>query len=328
MMHRHQDGFSLLRRTPPAVPLLLAYAVIGLLLVPPFLSTVNIISILYSTAVLVPTVLGMQLLLTLGRFDLSTGATAALSGMVSGVCLLRSNSIVLALFVGVMVGLVTGAVIGLLVSYVKVDPLIATLAAMGIHRSLSLVVNGGGVVAGLPSQFGWLAEARIKGLPVLIVVALATILLAAFLNRNAVLFRRFYAAGSNPVAAVYSGINVKALVVLGYILASICSATTGLIQSSRTLSAGPQIFDTLAIDAIAACIIGGSSLGGGRGGILGASLGLIVITATDNMVIMLNIPVYWRGLVVGVLLLGVVALRQPALISTKGPKHRKVRSTS
>jgi ribose/xylose/arabinose/galactoside ABC-type transport system permease subunit len=323
MTHRRQDGISLLRKVPPAVPLLLAYAVVGLALAPPFLSSINIISILYSAAVLVPAVLGMQVLLTLGRFDLSTGAIAALAGMVAGVCLLRSNSIVLAVFVGIMVGIVSGAIIGFLISYIKVDPLIATLAAMGIGRSLALVVNGGGVVPGLPSQFGWLAEASIKGLPVLIVVALAAILLAAFLNRNAVLFRRFYAAGSNPLAAAYSGINVKALVVLGYILAGICAAATGLIQSSRTLSAGPQIFDTLAIDAIAACIIGGSSLTGGRGGVLGASLGLVVITATDNMVIMLNIPVYWRGLVVGVLLLGVVALGPDNTYFRQKPQTQK-----
>src|SRR5664280_2408851 len=100
MIHRRQDGFSLLRKLPPAVPLLLAYVVVGLIFAPAFLSSVNIVSILYSAAVLVPAVLGMEILLTLGRFDLSTGAIAALAGMVSGICLLRSNSIVLAVFVG------------------------------------------------------------------------------------------------------------------------------------------------------------------------------------------------------------------------------------
>ena len=308
---------------PPAVPILLLYIGLGIFIVPPFLSAGNLISIFYSATVLVPAALGMQLLLTLGRFDLSTGATAALAGMVAAIELLSSNSVLVAVILSIAVGVASGALAGYLVAYVKIDPLIATLATMGIGRSLSLISNGGGVIAGLPPSFGILATARILGLPVLTLLACAAIILAIFLTRHAVLFRRLYAAGSNSAAATHSGINVKALTATGYILAGVGAALTGLIQSTRTLSASPQIFESLAIDTIAACIIGGSSLAGGRGSMLGAALGLIAVSSTDNIVIMLDIPVYWRSLAVGILLLSAVIWSPSITYRPKTPRKLK-----
>jgi ribose/xylose/arabinose/galactoside ABC-type transport system permease subunit len=288
---------------PLAVPILLVYLAAGVFLVPEFLSISNITSILFSAAVLLPAVAGTQLLLVLGRFDLSIGATASLSGMIAGLALGFYGSLTVAVCSGLIVGVVVGWACGSLVSYLRVDPLVATLAVMGIVRSLSLVVNSGQIVSGLPESFGWITEARLTGIPVLILFVILFTGIATVVTKHAVLFRRFYAVGNNAIAASHAGVNVTRLVTLGYILAGLGAALTGLIQVSRTRSASPLIFDTLALEAIAACMIGGSSLSGGRGNILGASIGLIVLIATRNLVVMLGVTIFWKDFTTGILLL-------------------------
>jgi ribose/xylose/arabinose/galactoside ABC-type transport system permease subunit len=296
---------SLRRRlsVPLAGPILIVYLILGGMFVPHFLGTTNITSILFSVAALLPAVLGMQLLLVLGRFDLSIGGTASLSGMLAGLILMRYGSVSLAICLGLMVGATVGGIAGYVISHFRVDPLIATLALLGVVRSLALVANDGRIVAGLPDRFGWIADARVATIPVLIVLSIFLVVGAAAATRHLVIFRRFYAAGNNPAAAAHAGLNVPGLLILGYVLAGVGAALTGLIQASRTLSSSPLLFDSLAIEAITACIIGGGSLSGGRGGMFGAAVGLLVVSATDNLVIMLGISVYWQSLAVGVLLL-------------------------
>jgi ribose transport system permease protein len=294
---------------PLAVPILLIYIVVGVLFEPSFLSLTNITSILFSAAVLLPAVVGMQLLLVLGRFDLSVGATASLSGMITGLCLSLSGSLVTAISAGLIIGILLGWANGSLVSRVRVDPLIATLAVMGMARSISLVINGGQIVAGLPNSFSSITEARPAGIPSLILFAILFTVVTSVATRHLVLFRRFYAAGNDAIAVSHAGVNVTNLVTLGYVIAGLGAALTGLIQVSRTLSASPLIFDTLALEAIAACMVGGSSLSGGRGTIWGAAIGLIVLVATRNLVVMLGVTVFWKDFTTGSLLLLAVVAR-------------------
>ncbi len=302
---------------PLATPLLVIYAIVGITLAPAFVSTTNIISVLFSAAVLLPAVVGMQLLLVLGRFDLSVGATASLAGMVTGLLLARFHSISLAISAGVFIGVLVGLVNGVAVTRFRVDPLIATLATMGITRSLALVINNGRIVAGLPSGYAWIAETRIAGTPVLILISAGLVCLTSLAATHAVALRRFYALGNNPEAAAHAGINVGLLVTFGFALCGLGAAIVGALQASRTLSAAPLEFQTLAVEAIAACLIGGSALTGGRGGILGAATGLIVVCATNNLVVILGISVFWKECAVGLLLLCAV-LGGPAANQIKG----------
>jgi ribose transport system permease protein len=290
-------------RIPFTVKVLVLYVVVALFFVPRFLGLLNVTSILFSVAVLLPATLGMQLLLVLGRFDLSLGAIASFVGMIVGLMTVHNHSLLLSILVGLAAGSLAGCFIGILVAKFALDPLIVTLAALGIIRSLSLVVYDGRIIAGLPDSLGWLAEARLGSVPVLIVGTVVVAAIVATASRHLILFRRFYAAGNNAEAASHAGIDVPGLLILGYTLAGLGAALTGLIQTSRTLSSSPLLFDALPIEAIAACIIGGSSLSGGRGGIIGASIGLVVVAATNNLVIMLGISVYWQSLAVGMLLL-------------------------
>ena len=152
---------------PLALPILIVYLAVGVVFLPRFISPLNLTSILFSVAALLPAVLGMQLLLVLGRFDLSVGATASFSGMVAGIILTRYGSSLVAVCLGLLVGVLVGCSIGILVSRYRIDPLIATLALLGVVRSLSLIANDGRIVAGLPASFGWIADARRSGNPFL-----------------------------------------------------------------------------------------------------------------------------------------------------------------
>ena len=303
---------------PVAGPVLIIYIAVGLAFVPHFLGALNLASIFFSVAALLPAVLGMQFLLVLGRFDLSVGATASFCGMVAGMLMTRAFSPFIAVLTSLLVGILVGCIVGSLVSRLRVDPLVATLALFGVLRSLSLVLNDGRIVAGLPSSFGWIAEARILGIPILILFAILLTAVSAALTGQTVIFRRFYAAGNNPVAASHAGVNVPHLLLFGYVLAGLGAALTGLIQASRTLSASPLLFETLAIQAITACIIGGGSLAGGSGGMIGAAIGLLVVSATDNLVVMLGISVYWQELAVGALLLLAVLLHPSSAATRNG----------
>ena len=291
-----------------AIPLLVVYAAVGFLAAPAFISRTNVTSILFSAAVLLPAVVGMQLLLVLGRFDLSIGAIASLAGMVAGLSLERFHSMPLAVGFALCIGMVAGLLNGLVVSRFQINPLIATLAMMGIGRSLSLVINEGRIVAGSSSeiewkQLGWITDARFAGIPVLILIAACIVCVSSLAATHAVILRRFYAVGDNPTAASHAGINVPWLVTLGFLLTGLGAAAVGTLQASRTLSASPLQFQTLAIEAITACLIGGGTLAGGRGSILGAALGLILVCATTNLVVILGISVHWKEFAIGLLLL-------------------------
>jgi ribose transport system permease protein len=296
---RHWSG----RSWAVPVALLCFYIVFGGAFVRPFVSVENLISIMFSCAITIPVVMGMQALLILGYFDLSVGAAASLITMIFGIAVLRFDSIAFGALLAICSAVGIGMINGLLVSMVMINPLISTLAMMGILRSLSLGINDGRIVSGLPLALSTMTNSRIAFLPAIVLIGFGLVVVLELCFRFAVRFRRFYAAGGNPVAANNAGIRVTSLVIAGYIGVTIGAATTGLIQASRTLSASPLLFDDLALEAIAACILGGGTLKGGQGTMVGALLGLIVVTSTRNMVVLLDVPVYWKDLAIGLLLL-------------------------
>lgn len=289
-----------------ALGVLVAYALLAAFLAPAYFSLENLLSLAFAWAILLPAVIGMQLLLLLGKFDLSTGATASLCAILLGVAspsLGLVGGFILAIAIGIIIGLANG----LAVTRLNIQPLIATLAMMGIVRSLSLAASDGRVVTGLPVALSSLAGTSLVGVPLLVVAMVALAAAMAFALVDIIWGRRFYAVGDNPGAATHAGLSVPNHVLAGYALAGVGAAVTGILQASRTLSASPLIFPDLALDAIAACLIGGSALSGGRGTVLGSCLGLLVIVATRNLVVMLGISIFWKDFAIGVLLIAALS---------------------
>ncbi|MEW8063286.1 MAG: ABC transporter permease [Candidatus Thiodiazotropha endolucinida] len=289
--------------------LLFICATLGLLFSPEFLSIKNIEIILFTTATYLPVTLGTQALLILGRFDLSLGAQASLYGIIAGTSYAYTDSVAVAVIMPLVSATLLGMVCGTLIAKFRLDQLVITLAIMGIARSLALLFSDGRVVTTIPSGFDWVQKSVLSNIPDLVLIGLLTVIILDISFKNLTVFRRLYAVGGNSIAADKSGISADFIVITTYIAAAIGAVAVGLIQTGRTLSASPLIFSDLAIYAIAACLVGGGTIHGGRGSMVGGALGLLAIVSTENLILISEVPVYWRQLVIGLLLIIALTLQ-------------------
>jgi|GEM_PF-4844436 ribose transport system permease protein len=268
-----------------------------------FYSTNNLYNIFYAVSLDVPAVIGMQLLLVTGYFDLSAGAVAALAGLIAAITVTKTNSVVLGFAVALLVAVVAGIINALIVTRLHIDSLITTIATMGVLRSLGLALNDGMVVAGLPDRLAWLSRHKILGLEFPIISATALLGLISYFEHNALVFRRLYQVGSSPLAATICGLKVKRIVALAFVFSALGASMTGIIGTSRTMAASPIEYETLALDMISACVIGGADLRGGSGTSVGAIIGLIIVQVVTTAVILSGVPLYWRYASIGVILI-------------------------
>jgi ribose transport system permease protein len=277
---------------------------------PAFFSSNNLGSLVYYACLLVPAVLGVHLLMVLGLFDLSVGAVAATAGIASAIALSAGYSIPVSIFVGCIPGLIFGLINWVLVSKLRIPALIGTLITMGAARACALALSQGQVIGGLPNHFGEIVLSTATIVSPAIIIGLILVLLIEVLSRRQVIFRRLYHVGSNRSAAISSGINVGALECMGFLLCSLGAALTGILQSSRTLSASPLVFPDLALECIAACVIGGTALSGGKGRPVGAFIGMFIVVMSRNLAVLAGVGVYWKELAIAVVLLAAVLLNR------------------
>lgn len=277
---------------------------------PAFFSTSNLSSVLYSTCLLVPAILTVHLLMVLGLFDLSIGAVAAIGGVIAAKALISGCSLIISISLAMLVGLIFGLLNWLLITKARISALIGTLITLGMARAAALAITDGQIITGLPNEFGNLVIITTNSISPVITIGLAMVLMLEILERQHVLFRRFYHIGSNRIAAVNGGINVVKLECLGFILAGVGASATGVLQCARTMSASPLLFPDLALECIAASVIGGSSLKGGAGTAIGAFLGMLVVVVSRNLAVLVGVSVYWRDLAIALVLLAAVLLNK------------------
>lgn len=289
------------------VIILLVYFLILAFLNPIFFKIRNLIGIGFAASMEIPAVIGMQSLLATGNFDLSIGSVAALSGMVSGLLLIYTRNVLFSIVVGLSTGVLFGLLNGSLVTKVKINALVVTLATMGIARAITLGIVRGRTIRGFPPSFALMGQGIIYSVPVCILISVVMIIIASFSFRKIRYCRRFYYVGSNEQAATYCGIKVPQVIRAAFMFTGVASAFTGIILISRTMSSSPLVFQNLPLEAIAACVIGGSSIKGGEGSVIGAIMGLFIIIITRNIMLLLNVSVYWKELVIGAILITAVA---------------------
>ena len=225
-------------------------------------------------------VIGMAILLASGGFDLSVGSVMALSSTVVAMLLLAGVSIPVAVIAGIMLGAVAGLANGLLVTGLGINPLIATLGTMSIARGIALVLTEGFSLSSLPPEFAWIGKASWAGLPVLVILTLALVIIFDLAVRHTRFFRQVYFIGANEKAAMLSGINVKRVRIITYMLAGMLSALAGVLLASRLMSGTPTAGNGIELQVLAAAVIGGASLRGGEGTIFGAFLGVVFVASS------------------------------------------------
>jgi len=275
---------------------------------PIFFSGANLRGIALATSMTVPIVIGMVILLITGMFDLSVGSIAAASVVMLGITLRSTHNIPLSILVGLGGAVGFGVLNGVFISRIRVNALIVTIATMGIARAIALGMVKGSVVIGYPPAYSFVGQKVIGGVPVVVWISLVLIIVSDFLLRNLKVCRCFFYVGSNEEAALYSGINTSRIKFVVFVISGIASFVSGFFLSSRTMCSSPLFYEGVNLEAIAACIIGGASLTGGKGSVAGAILGLLIIIVARNILVILNISVYWKELAIGCILLTAISI--------------------
>jgi ribose transport system permease protein len=260
---------------------------------------------------LVPTAIiavGMTFLLVSGGFDLSVGSVLALSGTVLALLVVKGIPIPLALAVTALVGAAIGAINGVLVTRVGVNPLVATLGTLSVARGLALVLTDGFSVSALPASFGLVGNSQIAGIPLTVLIMALIVLVADLALRHTRALRQLYFVGANDSAARLSGIPVDRVRIFAYVASGLLAALAGMLLASRLMAGTPTAGNALELQVLAAAVIGGASLRGGEGSVLGAFLGVIFVALINNAMIMLAVSIYWQMVVTGIVLTVAVAL--------------------
>ena len=300
---------NLVAQRESALILVLLFAgVIMSIVSPVFLSRANIEAILIALSMEGTIAIGMSILLISGGFDLSVGSTLALTGVVTGLALNAGVPAVPAIILGLLAALMVGLANGLLVARMGINPFITTLGmAMGV-RGLLLVIARGRAVLNLPSSFTVIGQGRLFEVQYPIFIMLGLVIVGEILVRNSRFFRQSYYIGGNERAARLSGINVDFVKIFNYCLVAVLAGVAGLLITARFGSSSVTIGGGQELRVITAAIIGGSSLSGGEGSVLGAFLGALFMGFLANALNLLGVDVYWQNLVTGALLIRAVVV--------------------
>jgi ribose transport system permease protein len=252
--------------------------------------------------------IGMTFLLVSGGFDLSVGAVLALCSTTVALMMTGGVPIGLSILGALLIGAVIGLANGLIVTQLGVNPLVATLGTMSVARGVALVLTEGFSVSNLPPSFGYIGSASWLGLPAMVWIALALVVLGDLALRHALYLRQVYYIGGNEKAARLSGIPVDSVRCVAFVLTAVLAALAGILLASRLMSGTPTAGAALELQVLAAAVIGGASLRGGEGTVLGAFLGVIFVALINNAMTMLAVSIYWQMVVTGCVLVAAVAL--------------------
>ncbi len=272
-----------------------------------FLTWSNFLNVLRQISVLMLAAVGETLVILSGGFDLSVGSMQALASCVTATTMLQfgiAPSIALALLVGIGGGMLNGIII----TKVRVNPLVTTLGAMSIFRGLALIATGGDVVFGLPSEFFFLGTGFVLGIPVPAIFALVALVAGFVILRRTVFGLNIYAIGGNREAARLSGIKVDRALIACYTISGFLAALSGVIMTARLSSGQPTLGQGFELNAIAAVVIGGTSLAGGAGGLGGTIIGVFLIGVLSNGLNILNINYFWQQVIIGSIIILAVAM--------------------
>ncbi|AHG88030.1 ABC-type transporter, integral membrane subunit [Gemmatirosa kalamazoonensis] len=275
----------------------------------PYFATVdNLVNVLEQSAIVGVLSVGMTFVILTGGIDLSVGSLVALAGIAFGAASHAGLPTVLAVLAALVVGGASGLANGLLVSPGRLPPFIATLGTMSVARGAALMLTGGRPISGFPTSVRAIAHAEPLGIPAPVLLMLAVYAAAHVALTRTVLGRYVYAVGGNEVAAALSGVSVSAWKRVVYVLSGVASALTGVLLVARLDSAQPVAGLGYELDAIAAVVIGGASLMGGAGTVLGTLVGALLMTVLRNGLNLLSVSSYLQQVAIGLVIIAAVVV--------------------
>ncbi|MFL1558401.1 ABC transporter permease [Pseudomonas sp. O11] len=276
-----------------------------------FLTTSNLSNIARQVSINAIIAVGMTCVILTGGIDLSVGPVMALSGTLTAGLMVAGLPPGLAICAGMLIGVAFGIGNGLFVAYLHMPPIIVTLATMGIARGLGLMYTDGYPISGLPEWFGFFGRQRLFGIEVPILIMLITYFAAYVLLQHTRIGRYIYAIGGNEEAVRLSGVRAARFKLLVYGISGLTAAIAGLVLTSRLMSGQPNAGVSFELDAIAAVVLGGASIAGGRGVIVGTLLGAMLLGVLNNGLNMLGVSPYVQSVIKGaIILLAIFISRQ------------------
>ena len=284
-----------------------------------FLTTDNTLNILRQICANLCLSLGMTIIILSGGIDLSVGAVLALAGAVAA-GLLKNGFAVPgteifvevtcsgAILAGLFVGIIMGGFNGVVITRFQLPPFVATLGMLSIARGLTMLWTGGFPITRLGDSFDYMGTGRLVGVPLPVLISGVLVILLLILMQRTRFGRNVYAVGGNERAATLSGLNVNRIKFLVYLLGGALAAVAGLLVTARLESATPNAGLGYELDSIAAVVIGGTSLSGGRGTIIGTVLGCLIIGVLNNGLVLLEVSPFWQQVIKGLVILIAVAV--------------------
>ncbi|MCL4850786.1 MAG: ABC transporter permease [Bryobacteraceae bacterium] len=297
----------MIQRLLPFVTLALLF--IGLSIASPhFLTNTNLSSVIRQTAVINIMALGMTLIIVAGGIDLSVGAILAFGGLTGTMAMAAGQPIIAGVVIGIVAGMFWGCVNGLLTTRLRINPFIVTLGTLGIIRGITLIISNGLPVHNVPQAFSYLGEGLLLGVPFVLWILLACALAVHVTLEHTRLGRYAFAIGSNPDAAYYSGIPVAFHTTAVYAIGGMLTGLAGMIEASRLMTGQPTAGQGYELQAIAAVVIGGGSLRGGEGSVIGTLIGAFIMGLLSNGSDLLGISPYVQQAIIGAVIILAVSV--------------------
>ncbi len=296
-----------LQRLLPFLSLIILFIALTLAS-PNFFTSTNLSSVVRQTAVINIMALGMTMIMINGGIDLSVGAILAMGGLLGTMAMESGMSIPMGVLVGILTGLGCGLANGLMITHLRVQPFIVTLGTLGIFRGITLIISNGLPVHRIPEQFSYLGEGNLLGVPFVLWILVGCALVTHVILEHTRLGRYTFAIGSNREAAVYAGIPVSFHTTAVYAIGGMLTGLAGMIEASRLMTGQPTAGQGYELQAIAAVVIGGGSLQGGEGSVVGTLVGAFIMGLLSNGSDLLGVSPYLQQAIIGAVIILAVTL--------------------
>jgi len=269
----------------------------------------NLINILRQGSLLYILGIGMTIVILTGGIDLSNGGVLALSSCVAAIAMEKGVPIIIAVVISLAIGMACGAANGIMVAYTNIPPFIATFAMSYLARGLAYIFLHGRIIHGFEESFRSIAIESIFGIPMPVVLSILLLFIFYLMLEHTPFGMNIYAIGSNIESCRLAGIKTKKTIVMVYLLSGLLSAFAGLVYTARLNTAEPVIGASFPLDAIAAVVIGGTSLAGGEGSLFGTVIGVLILTIIINGMNMMGISSLWQQFVTGSIILIMITIQ-------------------
>jgi ribose transport system permease protein len=290
------------------LPVLILICILFAVLTPNFLTENNIINVVRQASINIVLAAGMTFVILTGGIDLSVGSMLGLTAVIAVVVSLVPSFSWAAIPAALLAGLVIGVLTGMIVAYLGLPPFIVTLGTYTAIRGAAYLAAGGTTIINSQINFAWIGNGYLGPVPWLVIIALITIAVSAFILHGTVLGVHVYAVGGNAQAARLTGIPVPFVLIFVYGVSGLLSGLGGAMSASRLYSAQGQLGIGYELDAIAAVILGGTSFSGGIGNVFGTLVGALIIAVLNNGLTLLNVSFYWQLVIKGAVIVLAVTL--------------------